>query len=143
VPGAYLRPEQHLVSEEFRMQNDGPDLTPRPIEIDLKPDDAPTFAAAVRLCGEHDLATGPDIREALKPIHGDVLVDLSACEFIDSTVIGVLLADANARKAQGHRLELLVPADNRNIHRTLHVSGVAKLLAIRAIADPGESQKPA
>jgi anti-anti-sigma factor len=114
-----------------------------PVEVVLNPADAPTFAAAVRLCGEHDLATGPDIREALTPIHGDVLVDLSACEFIDSTVIGVLLADAYARKEQGHRLELLVPADNHTIHRTLHVSGVAKLLDIRVISDAGESHEPA
>jgi anti-anti-sigma factor len=121
---------RHLVSEEFRTPNDGPDLTPRQIEVDLNRADAPTFAAAVRLCGEHDLATGQGIREALEPIHGDVLVDLSACEFIDSSVIVMLLAAHYAARREGRRLELLLPAENSKVTRTLEVSGARQLLTV-------------
>lgn len=110
------------------------------VEVELRPVSAPAFAAVVRLCGEHDLATGDDLRTALAPVHGSVLVDLSECSFVDSTVIGVLVADHQSRIREGHRLELLVPAENTHVTRTLNVSGVGRLLPLHASlppADPG------
>jgi anti-anti-sigma factor len=125
------------------MEDQGREAAPRAIEVDLRPADAPTFAAAIRLCGDHDLATEAELRKALTPIDGDVLVDLSACDFIDSTVIGVLIAESRARTREGHRLELLVPAANRIVTRTLEVSGVARLVPVRTGHDSGEeAQEP-
>jgi anti-anti-sigma factor len=116
-----------------------------PIDVDLRPAAAPSFAARVRLCGEHDLATETDLRDVLRPIIGDVLVDLTECEFISSSVIGVLLADAYTRKGEGHRLELVVPTENRAVRRPIRVSGIDKLLCVCAefpsITD--ETQNPA
>ena len=47
------------------------------------------------LRGEHDLSTAPDLRahveEALRA-DGDLLVDLSEAGFIDSSILGVLVA---------------------------------------------------
>jgi anti-anti-sigma factor len=108
------------------------DLPRNPIDVDLRPAHAPSFAAVVRLCGEHDLATERDLRDVLRSILGDVLVDLSECEFISSSVIGLLLADAYARKGDGHRLELVVPPENRAVRRTIQVSGIDKLMCVRA-----------
>ncbi len=101
------------------------------LDVTYRPERAPTFAAIVRLGGEHDLSTRDALHEALEPIYGDVLVDLSDAEFIDSSVIGVLLATADARRREGQRLELLVPARNARITRTLTVAGVTGLLAVR------------
>jgi hypothetical protein len=39
-----------------------------------------------RLRGEHDLTTSTGVREALAPIQGNVLVDLSDRVFLDSSV---------------------------------------------------------
>lgn len=122
------------------MQNDTRDPTPPAIAVDFHPADAPTFAAAVRLTGEHDLSTEADVRAVLSPIYGDVLVDLSACEFIGSAVLGVVIADSHAREREGHRLELLVPTTNRAITRTLEVSGVARLLRVHREPGSGEQE---
>ncbi|MDX6569453.1 MAG: hypothetical protein QOH15_2031 [Gaiellales bacterium] len=100
------------------------------IEVELRPAAAPTFAAAVRLAGEHDLATRRDIQDAIEPIEGDVLVDLTECEFIDSSVIVMLLATHYARRREGRRLELLLPSENSKVTRTLEVSGAKQLLTV-------------
>ncbi len=47
------------------------------------------------LRGEHDLSTAPDVRahlEAAVGAGGDVIVDLSETSFIDSSILGVLVA---------------------------------------------------
>jgi anti-anti-sigma regulatory factor len=85
-----------------------------------------------RPCEEHDLATTDELHTALSAIHGDVPVELSACTFIDSSVIGVLLASAAAQKNDRHRLELLVPDEGTGVRRTLEVSGETKLLTTHA-----------
>jgi anti-anti-sigma factor len=100
------------------------------IEVELMPTAASAFAATVRLNGEHDLATRREIQDALEPIEGDVLVDLSACEFIDSSVIVMLLAAHYAARREGRRLELLLPAENSKVTRTLEVSGARQLLTV-------------
>jgi anti-anti-sigma factor len=102
------------------------------IQVEIQPADLPEFAALVRLCGEHDLASGGELRAALTPIQGNVLVDLSECSFIDSTTISVLIVDHQARSRAHRRLELLVPPENMYVKRTLEVCGVAKLVGLRS-----------
>jgi anti-anti-sigma factor len=103
---------------------------PHAIEVEFGPFDGSGFSARVRLCGEHDLATSREVVDALAPLDGNVLVDLSACEFIDSTIIAALLNDAQGRAREGKRLELLVPPENRTVLRTLEVSGVIDLVPV-------------
>jgi anti-anti-sigma factor len=105
------------------------------IEVEIAPARG-RFAARVALHGEHDIATSGAIREALSPIFGNVLVDLSDCSFIDSSVISVLLADCRERRREGQSLEVLVPPWNVSITRTIQVSGVASILTVRD-GDPG------
>ena len=69
--------------------------------MDLRPVDMPGFAAVVRLCGEHDLATSDELRAGLASIHGNVIVDLTDCEFIDSTAIGIIVANRQEREREG------------------------------------------
>ena len=99
------------------------------VSVDLRPADEPRFAAIVLLRGEHDLATGNELRAVLASIDGNVLVDLSACEFIDSTVISVLIASDHERAKEGQRLELRV-REGGQIARTIEVSGVGQLLVV-------------
>jgi anti-anti-sigma factor len=93
---------------------------------------APGFVAVVSLNGEHDLATSEGVRVALAPLRGAVLVDLSGCEFVDSTVIGVLLKKAIQLESAGHRLELVAPPQSSSAARALEITGVRDLVRVRA-----------
>jgi anti-anti-sigma factor len=101
-----------------------------PIHVELRPALATSYAAVVSLCGEHDLATSSDLRVALAPLHGDVLVDLSECEFPDSSAIRTLLDKSQDLKRDGHRLELVVPAENTNVRRIIEIIGLAQLMTV-------------
>jgi anti-anti-sigma factor len=102
------------------------------IQVESQPVRAPAFAAIVKLCGEHDIATSEGIRDALAPISGHVLVNLSDCSFLDSTVLSAFVLDSRARSLRGHRLELAVPESNKRIVRTLQVSGLTEVLTVHA-----------
>ena len=94
------------------------------------------YTAVVEVCGEHDVANANDIDQALRGLDGSVLVDLTECSFVDSTVIGVLLDDVRVRNRKGQRLDLLVPAANTEITRTLKIMGVGELLSIHETWSP-------
>jgi anti-anti-sigma factor len=86
----------------------------------------------IKLRGEHDLSTAVEIKEALNSICGNVLVDLSECDFIDSTVISVLIRDYYARAREQHDLELLAPLENATIIRALEITGMRDSLVIHS-----------
>jgi anti-anti-sigma factor len=89
--------------------------------------------------GEHDLGDRRALAETLVAVGDgcDVLVDLSECTFIDSTVLGVLLAAAQEREAAGVRLGLVIPPETHIVYRITSVAGVAAFLPIYASRDEG------
>lgn len=107
-----------------------PDQPQSDIQVEVRPARAPQYAALVSLHGEHDLATSSALRDALRPLFGDVLVDLSQCSFVDSTVIGALITSAQELEREGHRLSLVVPPENANVARTLEIVRIGELIRI-------------
>ena len=103
------------------------------IEVELWP--VPAFAAVVKLRGEHDIATSEHLRGVLAPIAGNVLVDLSECEFVDSSVITALVLDSHERARERQRLELLVPSANATVLRTLELCGATGVLTVHRALD--------
>ena len=95
--------------------------------------------AIVTLRGEHDLSTRAEINATLARVGGesDVLVDLSECTFIDSSVIGALVAAFQAFAERGRRLELAIPPDAVTIQRVAQVAGLATFLAIHETREAG------
>ena len=95
--------------------------------------------AIVTLRGEHDLATRAEINATLARVGGeaDVLVDLSQCSFIDSSVIGALVAAFQTFAERGRRLELAIPSEAVTIQRVAKVAGVATFLAIHETREAG------
>ena len=87
----------------------------------LRPPHVSGYAAIVSLYGEHDLSTSAELTAALAPLDGNLLIDMSACEFIDSSVITALLGKSHELIREGHRLELLVPSGNRMVGRVVDV----------------------
>jgi anti-anti-sigma factor len=125
-----LQGERALSDTEGRQQKEPPR-----VDVELRPACAPAFGGIVRLHGEHDMSTSDDVLGAIAPIEGDVLIDLSDCAFLDSTVIRVVLASFDARARQGCRLELVVPAANTTMTRTVEISGIRELLTVHESAE--------
>jgi anti-sigma B factor antagonist len=78
----------------------------------------------VKLCGEVDLATAPELAAALSAAAQDaalVFVDLSELTFMDSTGLHVIL-DARAR-LRGADCALVVTRRSRQVNRTSEITG--------------------
>jgi anti-anti-sigma factor len=111
-------------------KNREPDLAGAVVEVVPRAATAPGYAAIVKVSGEHDIATIPRLRETLELIRGNVLVDLSGCTFLDSSVIHAFVDDARERRREWQSLELIVPAANATVARTLRISGLSELLVV-------------
>ena len=108
---------------------------PAAVELELHP----PGAAVVTLRGEHDLATREACGDALARAgeDTDVLVDLSGCTFLDSTMIGLLVHASQVRSERGRRLELTIPPAAQAVHRVAAVAGLATFLRIHETRDAG------
>jgi anti-anti-sigma factor len=69
--------------------------------------------AVVALRGEHDLSSAPELAAALEAARPwpRVLIDLSECAFMDSTVLARLLSAHRMQVEHGERLELVLPSE--------------------------------
>jgi anti-anti-sigma factor len=94
------------------------------------PADGAGWAAVVSLAGEHDILTKEEVSHALRAPAGNVLVDLSGCTFVDSTVIGELVRAARSRADDDRQLALVVPSSNESVWRTLEIARVGTLVTI-------------
>jgi anti-anti-sigma factor len=82
-------------------------VRPDDIQVEFHSD----TAAIVTLRGEHDLGSKLAVSRALAEASGrrDVLVDLSECTFLDSSVISALLQASNRLHEHAGLLELVIP----------------------------------
>jgi anti-anti-sigma factor len=112
---------------------------PPRVTVKFRPFCPPGYAALVSLSGEHDLATTPELEATFASLHGLLLVDLSDCAFLDSTVMGVLLQKCNSLERDGHTLELVVPQTNIQVARTLETVGISAFLQIHRRLPQGAS----
>lgn len=87
----------------------------------------------VALSGEHDLATRDVIHAAIEPLlaaGAQVVVDLTGAEFIDSSIIGVLVAcHQQAETEPGAVLAIVVPRHGV-VRRVLDVTGLAAIMPL-------------
>lgn len=87
---------------------------------------------AVAVAGELDLYTSPQLERALAEATDDgaraVLVDLSECEFVDSTALGVLLVAYRQLRASDRRLAVIAP--DRLIRHTFELTGLDRILPL-------------
>jgi anti-anti-sigma factor len=81
-------------------------------------------ARAIKVAGELDLAFADQLSEALDRATACrlVLIDLSECEFIDSTGTSIIVRAYVAMKKEGRRLALVSPASQ--IRRYLEMIGL-------------------
>jgi anti-anti-sigma factor len=97
----------------------------------IEVEDHSATASIVTLRGEHDLNSAPKIATALKEasIRRNVLVDLSQCDFMDSSVISALFRASNSLHERGGQLSLVIPGDRHGAVRSLfEIMSLARLI---------------
>jgi anti-anti-sigma factor len=90
--------------------------------------------AIVTMRGAHDASRSQALRDALAGAEPqlNVLVDLSECTTVDSSVIAALVATAGDLQARGGALALIIPAKAIAVQRVAKLAGLAELLPIHA-----------
>jgi anti-sigma B factor antagonist len=100
-------------------------------QIDVEPLSDTT--AAIILRGEHDVYTVPTLRGRLDELHGqslDVLIDLSQTTFLDSSVLGALLAATETARAQQRDVAVVLgDPPTQAVARIFEVTGLSDVLA--------------
>ena len=88
----------------------------------------------VVLQGEHDLSTADRLRQAIERARDGstpVVVDLTEATFIDSAVLGVLIAEHERAASNGSAVGYVVGAGaGHSVHRIIDLAGVAAVLPI-------------
>lgn len=89
--------------------------------------------------GELDLSTAPELEgpleQALESGEGSVLIDLSECEFIDSTGIA-LIVRAWQRLAGGENgRALVICTENDQVRRVLDITGLELSIPVHTTRD--------
>jgi anti-sigma B factor antagonist len=78
----------------------------------------------IAVTGELDLAVTDDLEAVLEGVdeNTDILVDMSGCEFLDSTGLAVLINARRVAKEAGRRFVLCAPGPQ--VARLLEVTGL-------------------
>lgn len=90
-------------------------------------------AVVVTLRGELDLATAPEVEDAvLEPVRagGHVVLDLRGLDFMDSSGVRVLVAAHSAAQDGGGRLTIVRAAPGGPVQRVLEISGLEEVLEL-------------
>jgi anti-sigma B factor antagonist len=90
--------------------------------------------ATVSVRGEVDVYTAPQLRERLYAVVADgvgqVVLDLSAMTFIDSTGLGVIVGTLKRLREAGGDLVLRSPS--RSTRKVLEITGLTRIVEIEA-----------
>jgi anti-anti-sigma factor len=90
-------------------------------------------AAVVTLHGELDIATAPQVEEAVVGRvrdGGRVVLDLRGLEFMDSSGVRVIVAAHGAAQEGGGRLTVVRAAPGGPVQRVLEISGLEGVLEL-------------
>ncbi len=95
--------------------------------------DSTTFRIA--LTGEFDMHTSPEFKHDLQTCieHGaaEVIVDLSAANFVDSTFLGIVLGGRKRLRERGGEIRVVCPD---SLRRIFEVTSLDRVLTIDEVA---------
>ncbi len=93
--------------------------------------------AVLAVGGEVDVATAPRLREKLIELvndgHHQIVVDLSAVEFLDSTGLGVLVGAL--KRVRTHDGDLALVCTESRVLKVFEITGLTKVFAMYASVD--------
>ena len=94
--------------------------------------------AIVAVGGEIDVYTAPKLRDKITELVGDgvynIVIDMEAVEFLDSTGLGVLVGGLKKVRAHDGSLELVCTQDR--LLKIFRITGLAKVFVIHDSARP-------
>ena len=97
-------------------------------------DDDHEAAVFVRITGEHDISTAPNLRECLEEAlgrHRALIVDLSKTTFMDSSILGALLeARRQAHDQTTGFVVCLGPDPQAGVRRILEITGLVPVFPV-------------
>jgi anti-anti-sigma factor len=103
-------------------------------QFEISSGPGPDDVFVVRVTGEVDMSHEEELRNELgSAVAADsrgVVVDLTECEFIDSTGVRALLLSRGAQHSEGDPERLAVAASTDQILRILSVMGVDRVIPI-------------
>jgi anti-sigma B factor antagonist len=104
-------------------------------QFEISSGEGPDGVRVVRVVGEVDIAHEEELRRELQRAESQgpkgIVVDLTECEFIDSSGIRALLLSRESQDPEGGSEPLAVAASSEQILRILSVMGVDKVIPVR------------
>jgi anti-anti-sigma factor len=112
-------------------------VNPAPFEVKMGDLEHGVRAIAVR--GELDLSTAPELEgpldEVLAEDGSSVLIDLSSCEFIDSTGIALIVRAWQRLDGGGDGRTLVICSQNDQVRRVLEITGLELSIPVHPTRD--------
>lgn len=111
-------------------------MNPAPFEV--KAGDLEHGVRTISVCGELDLSTAPKLEGPLDQAldgEGSVLIDLSECEFIDSTGIALIVRAWQRLDSDGNGRALVICTDNDQVRRVLEITGLELSIPVHLTKD--------
>ena len=112
-------------------------MIPIPFEVSVSELNGGIHSISVR--GELDLSTAPDLErpleEALERGEGPILVDLSECQFIDSTGIALIVRALQRLEGGDGGRTLVVCSYNDQVRRVLDITGIEASIPVHRTRD--------
>lgn len=112
-------------------------MNPSPFEVKVGALELGVRTISVR--GELDLSTAPDLEgpleETLDSGEGSVLIDLSQCEFIDSTGIALIVRAWQRLESGENGRALVICSHNEQVRRVLEITGLELSIPVHQTRD--------
>ena len=112
-------------------------MNPAPFEV--KVGDLENGVRTISVRGELDLSTAPDLEgpldEALSNGEGSLLIDLSRCEFIDSTGIALIVRAWQRLDSGENGRALVLCSQNDQVRRVLEITGLELSIPVHLTRD--------
>ena len=112
-------------------------MNPAPFEVNVG--DLENGIQAISVHGELDLSTAPDLEgplnEVLENGKGSLLIDLSRCEFIDSTGIALIVRAWQRLDSGENGRALVICSQNDQVRRVLEITGLELSIPVHLTRD--------
>jgi anti-anti-sigma factor len=112
-------------------------VNPAPFEV--KTGELEQGVRTISVRGELDLSTAPQLEgpleEALESGEGSVLIDLTQCEFIDSTGIALIVRAWQRLNSGENGRALVICTHNDQVRRVLEITGLELSIPVHATRD--------